>query len=103
MPTPLGVYHVLARYSPYRFVSPWPYGSPYYYAPSWTNYALPFRADGYFIHDAPWRSVYGPVSNTGDTPGTNYGGTHGCVNVPLATARFLYTWAAIGTEVDVVN
>jgi hypothetical protein len=103
LPTPLGRYHIFAKYHPYRFVSPWPVGSPYWYAPSWSSYAMQFRADGYFIHDAPWRSVFGPGSNGAGRPGTDYGGTHGCVNAPDSTAQFLYNWAPAGTEVDIVR
>lgn len=94
---------IFAKYSPFEFVSPWPPGSPLWYAPSWVSYAMEFISGGYFIHDAPWRSVFGPASQQGGQPGTNYGGAHGCVNVPSATAQFLWNWARIGTEVDVVS
>ena len=94
LPTPPGVTSVTAKYSPYLMVSPWAYGSAAWYPPSWTNWAMLFRGGGYFIHDAPWRSWYGP--------GSNYGaGTHGCVNVPYAQMRFLYGWTTIGTTVVV--
>jgi hypothetical protein len=103
LPTPLGVFPILAKYSPFTFTSPWPYGSPYYYPPSAANYALLFDNRGYYIHDAPWRSHFGPGSNaTLGTPGQNYTGTHGCVNVPLAAEAQLFTWATIGTVVQVV-
>jgi lipoprotein-anchoring transpeptidase ErfK/SrfK len=102
LPTPKGHFTIFAKYHPYQFISPWPVGSPYWYAPAWSSYALAFIKGGYFIHDAPWRSVFGPGSNGAGQPGTNYGGTHGCVNVPVSTAQFLYTWAPIGTPVDVV-
>ena len=92
LPTPTGVYHIFHRYSPYLMISPWPYGSPFWYAPSWTNWSMEFAGGGYFIHDAPWRSWYGPGSNT-------YNGTHGCVNVPYNQMSFLWNWAPIGTSV----
>jgi lipoprotein-anchoring transpeptidase ErfK/SrfK len=61
-----------------------------------------FQSDGYFIHDAPWRSVFGPGSNSQlGTPGSNYTGTHGCINVPGNIAQELYAWAPIGTTVIV--
>ena len=94
LPTPPGVYHVFARYSPYKMISPWPYGSPFWYPPSWTNWAMEFIGGGYFIHDAPWRSWYGPGSNL-------YNGTHGCVNVPYSPMQFLWNWTPIGTTVVV--
>jgi lipoprotein-anchoring transpeptidase ErfK/SrfK len=103
LPTPLGIFPILAKYSPFTFISPWPYGSPYYYPPSVVNYALLFDNRGYYLHDAPWRSHFGPGSNaTLGTPGQNYTGTHGCVNVPLAAEAQLFTWATIGTIVQVV-
>jgi L,D-transpeptidase catalytic domain/FlgD Ig-like domain len=102
LPTPTGHFSIIARFSPFEFISPWPQGSPYYYPPSWVSYAMEFQSAGYFIHDAPWRSVYGPGSNGPGQPGTNYGGTHGCVNVPFDMAKFLWGWSTIGTPVDVV-
>jgi hypothetical protein len=103
LPTPTGHFNIFAKFHPFEFVSPWPPGSPYWYASSWTSYAMEFQDQGYFIHDAPWRSVFGPGSNGSGTPGTNYGGTHGCVNVPYKPAKFLFYWAPTGTAVDVVN
>ena len=94
LPTPPGVYHIFARYSPYQMISPWPYGSPYWYPNSWTNWAMEFRGGGYFIHDAPWRSWYGPGANL-------YNGTHGCVNVPYSPMATLWNWAPNGTTVVV--
>jgi len=94
LPTPPGVYHIFARYSPYQMISPWAYGSPWWYPPSWTNWAMEFIRGGYFIHDAPWRSWYGPGANL-------YNGTHGCVNVPYSPMATLWNWAPIGTTVVV--
>lgn len=103
LPTPLGTYHIIAKLHPYTFISPWPVGSPYYYAPSPVQYALMFKWGGYFIHDAPWRSEFGPGSNArSGTPGQNTTGTHGCVNVPPSVAAWLYQWAPIGTVVQIV-
>lgn len=104
LPTPAGTYHVMAKYHPYKFISPWPKSSPYYYPPSPVNWALYFRSGGYFIHDSPWRSAYGPGTNSVlGTPGQNYTGSHGCVNVPESVMQQLYDWAQIGTTVQVVN
>jgi len=103
LPTPTGNFPILGKYSPFTFVSPWPPGSTYYYAPSYTNYALLFDNRGYYVHDAPWRTDYGPGTNTTvGTPGQNYTGTHGCVNVPYAAEQQLFAWATIGTIVQVV-
>ncbi|HVA93199.1 MAG TPA: L,D-transpeptidase family protein [Chloroflexota bacterium] len=101
LPTPMGIWHVVAKYHPYKFISPWKKGTLYYYAPSDVNYALNFHSGGYFIHDAPWRTVYGPGTNTAPGPPGVYSGTHGCVNVPTPFAAWLYKWAAYGTVVQV--
>ena len=100
LPTPSGLFHVMFKRSPFVFRSPWPKGSPYYYLPTRSTYVLYFHDYGYYIHDAPWRSVYGPGSNAATgAPGQNDTGTHGCVNVPGNVMVQLYTWATPGTAV----
>jgi lipoprotein-anchoring transpeptidase ErfK/SrfK len=95
LPTLTGTFHVFAKYSPYRMVSPWPYGSAYYYPPVWMSWAMEWEASGYFIHDAPWRTVYGPGANL-------ISGTHGCINVPHNAMSWLYQWTPVGTTVTVI-
>lgn len=55
------------------------------------QYWMPFYKD-FGLHDASWRSSFG---------GTDYyyAGSHGCVNLPLATAAWMYDWAEVGTPV----
>lgn len=102
LPTPTGDFQIIDRESPFTFHSPFPLGSPFWYADSPTNFALLFQINGYFIHDAPWRNVYGPGSNTTDgTPGGNYTGTHGCVNTPYYSMQWLFNWATMYTPVQV--
>ena len=102
LPTPTGSFTVMAKYHPFEFISPWPVGSQYYYPPSLAQYAMLFRDGGYFLHDAPWRSTFGPGTNGAGQPGTNYGGTHGCVNIPPSPMLFLWNWTPSGTPVLVV-
>lgn len=104
-PTLPGIFHVEAKIPNMVFHSPWPKGSPLYYPPSPTNYAMLYNANGgYFIHDSPWRSNYGPGSNSvAGTPGGNFTGTHGCTNVPLSAMTEFYSWTDVGTLVQVVN
>lgn len=103
LPTPQGTFYIQGKFHPFTFHSPWPKSSPYWYAPSPVSYAMLFQAGGYFIHDAPWRTAFGPGTNAQvGTPGTNYTGTHGCINVPLNVARSLFGWTEIGTVVQVV-
>jgi len=83
------------------FNSPWPQGSPYWYAPTHINYALKFRDDGYYIHDAWWHEAFGPGSNVPHKISTGEWetGSHGCVGMPTADAERLYAWTPIGTAV----
>jgi lipoprotein-anchoring transpeptidase ErfK/SrfK len=104
LPTPLGTFHILEKRSPFTFKSPWPKGSPYWYEDSPTTYAMLFENSGYFIHDAPWRSWFGPGSNVVDgKPGGDGTGTHGCVNVPFGVQSKLYRWTDAGTPVLVID
>lgn len=104
LPTPVGVYPILSKESPFTFKSSRSVGDKYYYPPSKVSYALLFDNQGYYIHDAPWRHVFGPGTNTKvGKPGQNYTGSHGCVNVPLDAEKKLYEWATIGTVVQVTR
>ncbi len=46
-----------------------------------------FNLDAEALHGAYWRDVFGSP------------GSHGCVNLPLDVAAFLYGWAPLGTPV----
>jgi lipoprotein-anchoring transpeptidase ErfK/SrfK len=71
------------------------YGERYNYRVL-VDYWMPFHA-GYGLHDAwRWRSSFGGQDYY-------YNGSHGCVNLPIATAAFIYNWADIGTPVWVHN
>ncbi len=45
---------------------------------------------GYGFHGAPWRSSFG---------WNGPGGSHGCINMEVADAKFIYDWADMGTKV----
>ena len=101
--TPTGTYHVFLKLHPTTFTSPWPPGSPYWYPPTYINYALAWREGGFFLHDSWWHSVYGPGTNEWHYD-PKFGwqwGTHGCIAMPLSAAAWLYYWAPIGTLVQV--
>jgi hypothetical protein len=90
--------------SPWVFHSPWPPGNPYYYPPTPIQYWMPFDG-GEGLHDAWWRSNFGPGSNLQPTDlgtGNYILGTHGCVNLPMAAAQFVWNWAPVGTTVVVI-
>lgn len=102
LPTVTGHFFIYEKVTPFEFHSPWPLGSPYYYAPTWIKYWMPFTG-GYGLHDAWWRAHYGPGTNvSGDGPGSSEPtGTHGCVNIPFAATQWLWDWAPVGTPVVV--
>lgn len=104
LPTFHGVYHIYEKISPFVFHSPFPPSSPYYYYPSPVTYWMPFDG-GQGLHDAPWRSNFGPGSNLEPTDlggGRSILGTHGCVNLPFDAAQFVWNWAPLGTTVAVI-
>lgn len=100
--TPAGDFTVKRHVRNYQFNSPWPKGSFYYYDSVEASYALLFYERSYFLHDAPWRRVFGPASRGGTGKlGKDHTGSHGCVNLPYPAARFLYGWAQDGMPVRV--
>jgi lipoprotein-anchoring transpeptidase ErfK/SrfK len=104
LPTVTGHFAIYAKITPFEFHSPWPPGSPYYYAPTWITYWMPFYA-GYGLHDSWWRKHFGPGINVhGDGPGSaEPTGSHGCVNIPFAQTQRLWNWAPVGTPVVVYS
>ncbi len=95
--TPTGTYHIFDKQSPFQFISPWPPGNQYWYAPAWVNYVMEFINDGTFIHDWPDEpyASFGPGSENGPFA------SRGCVHVYEPVMAKLYQWTPIGTEVVV--
>ena len=105
LPTPLGIYHIFSKRSPVTFHSPFPRKSRFWYPPTHINYALEFRAGGYYLHDSWWHTVYGAGTDRKHYDPV-YGwqeGSHGCVSMPLSAAAWLYKWAPLGTTVKIVR
>lgn len=85
--TPTGTYDIYLRYDRQDMTNAafYPEDHPkYYYIEDvpWVQY---FH-HGYGFHGAPWRSSFG------------YSGSHGCINMPVSDAKWLYDWASIGTK-----
>jgi hypothetical protein len=95
LPSLPGVWQVLDRESPTVFKSPDPPGSPYWYPDTPIHYAILYHSGGYFLHDSWWRADYGPGTqfphyDSGGDESFAGTGSHGCVNIPLAQADWLY-------------
>jgi len=88
-PTPRGSFEVY-RKMPSRYMQgPLPGISDQYYDLPGVPWNLYFTKEGGAIHGAYWHTEFGnPWS-------------HGCVNLPLDTARRLYEWTPLGTKVIV--
>jgi lipoprotein-anchoring transpeptidase ErfK/SrfK len=96
--TPTGNYHIYSRQRDLTLTGSDTTGS-------WSDpvsYWMPFlhnQYGTYGFHDATWRadSDFGNISpNSGDA-------SHGCVELPLASAAWLYDWATVGTAVTIEN
>ncbi|HEX6493775.1 MAG TPA: L,D-transpeptidase [Candidatus Dormibacteraeota bacterium] len=99
LPTPAGSFSVFFKTSPWEMVSSWPYGSPFWYPPTWVSQVMEFDQGGYFLHDASWEPVsdYGPGGEYNDAAAS-----HGCIHVPTPTMQWLYSWTPVGTPVTVI-
>jgi len=91
-PTVTGLFSIY-----YKATNTYLNGAPYGYNYNvHVNYWMPFY-QGYGLHDAYWRGgVFGGQDYY-------YNGSHGCVNLPDATAAFIYNWGEVGTPVWVHN
>lgn len=86
MRTPTGTYSIRAKQSPSVLVGPG-YASP-------VSYWMPFIGNAIGFHDATWQSSFGGNR-------WQYSGSHGCINMPLAKAKELYSVISLGDQVRV--
>ena len=100
-PSPPGFWHIFDRESPTVFKSSEPKGSAFWYPNTNIQYAMEYRADGYFFHDSWWRTYYGVGNNFPhyDPGGEAFAGTgsHGCINMQPTDAGWLYNNTTYGT------
>ena len=96
--TPTGTYRIYSRQTNVTLTGSDTTGS-------WddpVSYWMPFlynQYGTYGFHDATWR----PDSAFGNVDPYSSDGSHGCVELPLATAKWLYDWSYVGTTVTVRN
>ena len=82
--TPLGSFAVLSKLSSQTMEGV--IGGEYYNVPD-VPWVLYFTNSGHALHGTYWHNNFGtPMS-------------HGCVNLPLDVAAWLYDWAPVGTPV----
>ncbi|MEO6891491.1 MAG: L,D-transpeptidase [Ktedonobacteraceae bacterium] len=98
-----GAWWVEGKKSPTVFKAGVPKSSPYYYPDTPIHYAMQYHSNGYFLHDSWWRVTYGPGTNYPhqDASGDPFSsqGSHGCVNISLANAAWLYNFVVVYTPV----
>jgi lipoprotein-anchoring transpeptidase ErfK/SrfK len=94
--TPTGTYHIYAKETDQHLAGSDSTGSwndfVYYWMPFLHN-----QYGNYGFHDASWRSTsdFGNISP--DSPNAS----HGCVEMPVAAAQWLYNWSYVGTTVTI--
>jgi len=94
--TPTGTYHIYAKETGQHLIGSDSTGSwndfVYYWMPFLHN-----QYGNYGFHDATWRSASDFGNISADSPNAS----HGCVELPLATAKWLYGWTYVGTTVTI--
>jgi lipoprotein-anchoring transpeptidase ErfK/SrfK len=94
--TPVGTYHIYAKETGVTLKGSDSTGSwddyVYYWMPFLDN-----QYGAYGFHDATWR----PANAFGNISPYSSNASHGCVECPLATAKWLYGWASVGTTVTI--
>ncbi len=102
-PSPVGVWHISRRRWHTVFQSRVPVGSPNWYPDTPITYAMEYLTGGYYLHDSWWRTYYGPGTEFPhyDPAGQEFAGTgsHGCINLALWDAAWMYENTGYGTTV----
>jgi hypothetical protein len=94
--TPVGTYHIYAKETDVYLKGSDSTGS----WDDFVNYWMPFLDNQYGIygfHDATWR----PDNAFGNISPESSSASHGCVECPLTTAKWLYDWTHLGTTVTI--
>ena len=90
-PTAKGSFKIYVKYPVKDMKGPSPYKNIYpkgfYHLKNVPN--IMYFYQGYAIHGAYWHNNFGRPAS------------HGCVNVPLASAEWLFNFASVGTRVEV--
>lgn len=84
-PTPVGEFEIFQKVPVMR------YRGADYDLPN-VHWNMQFKAGGYFLHEAYWHNNFGKKTNS-----------HGCLNMKLEDAGWLYKYMDVGTKVVVVG
>jgi len=96
--TPTGTYHIYAKQTDLYLNGQDSTGAWHDYVYYWEPF-LSNQYGQYGFHDATWR----PSSAFGNINPYSSDGSHGCVEMPLAAAKWLYDWSYVGTTVTIVG
>jgi lipoprotein-anchoring transpeptidase ErfK/SrfK len=103
LPTPAGTWWIEGKKHPTVFKSTEPKNSPDWYPDTPINYAMQYHSNGYFFHDAWWRTEFGPGTNFPhqDPNGDPFAGqgSHGCVNMSTSDSAWLYGFVSLYTPI----
>lgn len=99
-----GYWTVQDRKSPDLFKSTEPKGSPFWYPDTPIHYAILYHWGGFFIHDAWWRQDFGPGTqfphnDSGGTSSFNFDGSHGCINMQIDQAAWVWDHTDWNTQI----
>lgn len=94
--TPVGTYKIYAKAAGIRLTGSDSRGGWNYPVHTWMSF-LDNQYGTYGFHDATWRpdSEFGSISPDSDKA------SHGCIELPLGHAQWLYNWAPVGTVLTV--
>jgi lipoprotein-anchoring transpeptidase ErfK/SrfK len=96
--TPRGTYHIYGKQTDLYLNGSDSTGSWHDYVYYW----MPFLSNQYGVygfHDATWRKP----NDFGNIDPNSNDASHGCVELPLETAKWLYGWAPVGTSVIITD
>lgn len=102
-PSPPGLHYVGYKVTHIIFQPTEPKNSPLKEVPTPIHWAVSYWPNGYYLHEAWWRTTFGPGSNlphANDGSAWN-GGSHGCINLPQSTMGWYFDWVQVGTPVIV--
>jgi hypothetical protein len=102
LPSWPGLHYAMYHIDHTKFTSPEPKTSPFWYAPTPITYGIAYAPNGFFIHDAWWRSEFGPDTNLPHwDPAAFNGGSHGCINMSTQNMSWVWAWMPDGAPIIV--